>query len=189
MLTVNETVRQINGNERNRLFGAVIGVVRENDDPEEMGCVRCEIPFLSPGVVYEGWIQPMFLNGRAIGFEPPELGSYVLILFLDGNMGDGIYIGQTMGKPQKELLRDLVGKDPEMHLALAEAVDRNFKEIRKYLQNHTHSVSVRGISGYPGTPITSEGNTRRPTESVPTLKTTKALRVPVSKDNQSKDNL
>lgn len=77
-----------------RVYGVVVGIVTNNDDPEHLGRVRVRFPWLSAD--HESWwartATPMAGAGRGIQF-PPEVDDEVLIAFEHGNVDRPYVLG------------------------------------------------------------------------------------------------
>lgn len=174
---VHDLVRALEG-DRNLLPEAVIGVVRDLDDPERLGRVRCEFKFDFQGNVHLAWCMPVFPLGGLIATDPPPVGSPALVFFLDGNPGEPVYVGMTRGRPVRELLSSLSYEGREsLHIVLHEALLENAISFRQWARKHTHNVTVQSTGiGNLGAPVASTGTARTtpPVEPLPRLKKMRA---------------
>jgi len=90
-LTVNDPVTAAQGK---RVYGVVVGVVTNIDDPSGLGRVRLRFPWLSDDNETD-WVRvatPMAGNGRGL-FAPPEVNDEVLVMFDHGRMEIPYVIG------------------------------------------------------------------------------------------------
>ncbi len=175
-------------------FGGMVGKVVKNDDPDKLGRVQLEFDFDYQGTYSIAWAMPVYPLSGQIGMDVPEVGMYLMCIFLIGNPTEPYYLGITRGVPQKAGVKDLVTDDGEgLHLAIAEAVDDGFKRILDWMKSHTHRVTVtpQGLSSTPGTPfagLPSPAETLAPGQAVPKLLSVKTKRVRVTKANRVTDN-
>ena len=91
-----------------RLLGFQWGRVTDNKDPEKQGRVIANLEWLEEeGAEFEtGWLTRIvpwagptkMARGRKFAFDGPlpEVGSVVVVGFINGNPADGIYLGQPM---------------------------------------------------------------------------------------------
>jgi uncharacterized protein involved in type VI secretion and phage assembly len=82
---LNEAVQQ--GAQSGRIYGAVVGVVTNNKDPDHLGRVKVKFPWLSE-VDESSWARlaaPMAGKERGIYFSP-EVGDEVLVVFEHGDV-------------------------------------------------------------------------------------------------------
>lgn len=178
------------GGARHMMLGALVGKVVNNRDPDELARVQVQFPFDSQGAHSAAWAMPVYPFGGQLATDVPEEGAFVLCLFIDGNPNEPFYIGQTRGRPRKGEIRDLTTDDGEgLHVALAEAVDRGFQDVLRYLKSHTHRVIVtpKGISSAPGAPIgglPSPAETMPPSQAPPQISGTGAKYVRVAAKNK-----
>lgn len=162
-----------------------MGVVKSTDDPEKLGRVRCEFKFDFQGNVHQAWCQPAFPLSGMIGEDPPPVNSPVLVLFVDGNPGEPIYLGLVRGRPKKELLSKLSYEDRDaLHFVIHEVLLDNLQQLMRWMAKHTHSVTltplgITTIAGQPFAGMPSTGITTPPKEPLPKLKNmaTKGLRI------------
>ena len=73
----------------------VIGIVTDNVDPERYGRIRCKFPSL-PGEPDTWWLRQSSPNageGRGL-YALPEIGDEVLVVFLQGDLNQGVIVGQ-----------------------------------------------------------------------------------------------
>ncbi|MFC6979427.1 phage baseplate assembly protein V [Microbulbifer taiwanensis] len=77
-----------------RLYGAVVGIVSNNVDPDGMGRVKVTFPWLS-AEDESGWVRiatPMAGAGRGV-WMLPEVGDEVLLMFANGNIDQPYVVG------------------------------------------------------------------------------------------------
>lgn len=77
-----------------RIYGAVVGLVSNNVDPEGMGRVRLRLPWLS-SEDESGWARiatPMAGANRGV-WMLPEVGDEVLVMFAHGNIDQPYVVG------------------------------------------------------------------------------------------------
>ncbi|MFN8524441.1 MAG: phage baseplate assembly protein V [Chloroflexota bacterium] len=82
------------GDASGRLSGVVVGVVRDNRDPQGLGRVRVDVPWLGDGAV-SGWARiavPMAGRGRGM-FTLPEVDDEVLLAFEHGDPSRPFVVG------------------------------------------------------------------------------------------------
>lgn len=183
MENVQHLIRSLN-QDRNMVKEAVIGVVKSTDDPLKLGRVRCEFKFDFQGAVHLAWCLPLFSMGGLVAQDQPKIGAAVLVFFLDGNVGDPLYLGLVRGKPQKELLAQLSYEDRDsLHFVIHEVLLDNLQQMMQWMAKHTHSVTITpqgiGNMGAPIAGIPSTGISTPPREPLPKLKkmATKGLRL------------
>lgn len=79
-----------------RFYGMVVGIVTNNQDPDEMHRVKVQFPWLDPG--YESnWarvVSPMAGNNRGVYFLP-EVGDEVVAAFQHGNIDHPYVLGSV----------------------------------------------------------------------------------------------
>lgn len=178
------------------VIGCMIGRVVNNKDPRKLGRVQLEFPWNMQGSHTEAWAMPVYpLNGD-VGSDPPDEDSFLLCLFQEGNPNEPFYIGMTRGIPKRDAVRALNSdQDDSLHLALAEAVDRNFKDVRDWMKNHTHRVRVapppgQWIASPSGGPVTGGPayfESQKAAQQVPDLKAVRARRLRVTAVNGEDD--
>lgn len=77
-----------------RIYGAVVGIVSNNVDPDGMGRVKVNFPWLS-AEDESGWARiatPMAGDNRGV-WMLPEVGDEVLVMFAHGNIDQPYVIG------------------------------------------------------------------------------------------------
>src|SRR5262249_55069754 len=90
------------GDERDRIYGVVVGVVTNNQDPDKLGRVKVKFPWLSADHE-SGWARiacPMAGNGRGFFFLP-EVDDEVLIAFEHGRVEFPYVVGSLYNGKDK----------------------------------------------------------------------------------------
>jgi len=89
--------------EQREHLGKYRGFVRDVNDPEQLGRVKCQVPAVLGNEVLTDWSWPAgawYGGGEDYGrFEVPPLGSAVLVEFEDGNVDRPLYTAVWWGKP------------------------------------------------------------------------------------------
>jgi uncharacterized protein involved in type VI secretion and phage assembly len=99
-----------------RLYGLCVGIVEENDDPEQEGRVRVRFPWLDDATVSD-WcrvLQPYAGNGFGAVFVP-EKQCEVAVLFMHGDMNEAVVIGGLYnGQDKPPVHHDGTNKDVKL---------------------------------------------------------------------------
>lgn len=102
-----------------RFFGVVIGLVTDNDDPQNLGRVKLNFPWFSDAMTTE-WCrvaQPYAGNGYGF-YWIPEVDDEVAVTFMHGDMRIPIVIGSLYnGQDRPTFTRN--GRDPKVILTKA----------------------------------------------------------------------
>jgi len=122
----------ISGN--HRFYGAVIGIVTNNDDPKAMGRVKVKLPWLSQSNE-SNWARvasPMAGPGRGIHFLP-EVDDEVLVMFEHGYIERPFVIGSLWNGKDKppEATAGGLGSNDE-----ARKKSKNQKRVIKSTSGH-----------------------------------------------------
>jgi uncharacterized protein involved in type VI secretion and phage assembly len=94
MMTQESRARLDGANVPGRVYGAVVGIVSNNVDPQGMGRVKLYFPWLD-AEDESGWARiasPMAGNGRGF-WMLPEVGDEVLVMFAHGNIDQPYVLG------------------------------------------------------------------------------------------------
>lgn len=98
---IEKLVVELTENVRNRYYGKYRGIVRQNQDPENLGRIRAEVPEVL-GDVLSGWAlpcSPYAGEGSGMFTVPPE-GAGVWIEFEAGDVSRPIWTGCWWGSDQ-----------------------------------------------------------------------------------------
>jgi uncharacterized protein involved in type VI secretion and phage assembly len=77
-----------------RIYGVVVGVVTKNDDPDKLGRVKVELPWLGDKVETDWARTAVAMAGKGRGlFYLPEVGDEVLVAFEHGDVGYPYVLG------------------------------------------------------------------------------------------------
>ena len=99
-------------NEKKRYYGVAIGVVTNNKDPESLGRVRLQFPWMSPSLESQ-WARVATLmagNDRGTYFLP-EVGDEVLVSFHHGDIAQPYVIGALWNSKDKPPEKNADGKN------------------------------------------------------------------------------
>ena len=97
---------------RSRLFGAVVGIVTNNNDPDRLGRVKVKFPWLSAGDE-SAWARlavPMAGNARGVCFLP-EIDDEVLVMFDRGDVRLPYVIGALWNGKERPPVDNADGKN------------------------------------------------------------------------------
>ena len=94
---------------------AVVAIVVDNVDPEELGRIKVKYPTLH-GQPESHWLRQISPNGGAVGgiYALPEIEDEVLVVFLQGSQNEGVIVGQFWNgttKPPTEAKDGMPGSD------------------------------------------------------------------------------
>jgi len=90
-MSIDDSTRSVR--ERDRFFGVAVGVVTNNIDPDELGRVRVEFPWLERSDSYWARIAVLMAGKDRGTFFIPEVGDEVLVAFEAGNIRYPYVIG------------------------------------------------------------------------------------------------
>jgi uncharacterized protein involved in type VI secretion and phage assembly len=93
------TARHIEESER-RLWGKYRGVVRDRDDPDQLGRLRVSVPSVL-GDEVTGWAWPVsaYAGVDAGIVFLPQLGDVVWVEFVEGDLDEPVWTGGAWAKP------------------------------------------------------------------------------------------
>jgi uncharacterized protein involved in type VI secretion and phage assembly len=106
MPTLEQTVEQLARRASQRFYGKYRGVVTDNDDPQDLGRIKAQVPAVM-GETEVGWALPSFpFIGDGHGFFMlPEVGSMVWVEFEAGNadfpIWSGVFLAESQSKPDE----------------------------------------------------------------------------------------
>jgi uncharacterized protein involved in type VI secretion and phage assembly len=87
----------------NRIQGVVIGIVTNNQDPEELNRVKVKFPWLSEDdESYWARICISVTEAKENNYELPEVGSEVLVTFEHGDIRFPYILGVLLSSTRKE---------------------------------------------------------------------------------------
>ena len=87
----------------NRIQGVVIGIVTNNQDPEELNRVRVKFPWLSQNdESYWARIATSVMEAKQQDYQLPEVGSEVLVAFEHGDVRFPYILGVLLPPARKE---------------------------------------------------------------------------------------
>ena len=87
----------------NRIQGVVIGIVTNNQDPEELKRVKVKFPWLSEeDESYWARICTSVTEAKQNNYELPEVGSEVLVTFEHGDIRFPYILGVLLPPARKE---------------------------------------------------------------------------------------
>jgi uncharacterized protein involved in type VI secretion and phage assembly len=103
---------QLRDHGRSRLFGVVVGIVTNNNDPDRLGRVKVKFPWLSAGDE-SAWARlavPMAGNARGLCFLP-EIDDEVLVMFERGDVRFPYVIGALWNGKERPPVDNADGKN------------------------------------------------------------------------------
>jgi uncharacterized protein involved in type VI secretion and phage assembly len=87
----------------NRIQGVVVGIVTNNQDPEELNRVRVKFPWLSQNdESYWARIATSVMEAKQQNYQLPEVGSEVLVAFEHGDVRFPFILGVLLPSARKE---------------------------------------------------------------------------------------
>lgn len=189
-MSLSEVLRSMGKDTANLRLGAQIGEVVDNRDPDGLGRVQLRFSWDWQGAATAAWAMPVYPLAGDLGMDPPDVGAYLLCLFLEGQPTEPFYIGMTRGKPRRDEVRALTEDGDGLHVAVAEAVDEGFRKILDWMKQHTHVVVVNAQGNVatpagplPLIPTPARHETMRSAQATPELRPTGAKRIRFLKRN------
>jgi uncharacterized protein involved in type VI secretion and phage assembly len=87
----------------NRIQGVVVGIVTNNQDPEELNRVRVKFPWLSQNdESYWARIATSVMEAKQQNYQLPEVGAEVLVAFEHGDVRFPFILGVLLPSARKE---------------------------------------------------------------------------------------
>jgi uncharacterized protein involved in type VI secretion and phage assembly len=152
---------------RERIYGAVVGVVTSVSDPEDLGRVKLKFPWLAADIESH-WARPVtFLAGADCGAVfRPEVGAEVLVVFEQGDTRFPYVLGGLWNGKEKP----------------PSAADSNVRLIRS---RSGHTIVLDDTSGKEKVTVTDKSGNRVELSSDGILVDSKAIKLGSSGASES----
>lgn len=151
-----------------RVYGLVVGLVTDVDDPEEQGRIKVRFPWLSPDTE-SGWApiaRPMAGKDRGY-FYQPELEDEALVAFQHGDFNHPVVLGflhSGVDLPPYQGIDKHVRRLRSVAGHVLELDDRDGEESVRLRTNGGHELELHDDSGYVEL-VTSGGQRLRMTDT------------------------
>jgi hypothetical protein len=122
-MTLEQLLKLFEERVQNRFFGKYAGVVKDVEDPLEIGRIRALVPAVLGEQVLTGWALPCapFGGGKDRGFLMlPEVGDTVWIEFAAGDVSQPIWTGAFWGAPDSAGQQDDLAQETGSEVPTAE---------------------------------------------------------------------
>ena len=136
-----------------RVYGVVVGIVLDVDDPEEQGRVKLRFPWLAEDGAESGWApiaRPLAGNDRGF-FYQPEVDDEALVAFEHGDVNHPMVLGflhNGVDLPPYQKIDKHVRRLKSVAGHVLELDDRSGGESVRLHSNGGHQLELHDASGY-----------------------------------------